>query len=477
MDQADLDMEDPRQKAKSNRRRRENKLLSIQFWNAGGIRASLVSLTKYMLEIKPDIMVVLETQAENRKGLNIHGYDLWFVGPKKNDSGAGRPSGGTVVYIRRESKVVATVDVVNATHRKVWIHVYETTRAGAQSKQGRILAIYAPTSGADGENQKWFFDLVAEIQTVSNIDNPEWMVIGGDFNARLGHPVGDANINENGKILADILARSTHAHLVGNVDDRKQRLTYRTDGGGSVIDHIILWKIDSKRLFLHPEISWKINGRKEHAVIGIKRQLENNFVSGRKTETVIKDMDFDTAKLATYKFRLQEGFTEVRKKWETIMDQFDITAEQPHANKNIANKLYCVLEDWIISTRKAVAGEIRVKTEPSTTKFRENTWRKFILQEISNTDGQEKNEHWEKVHKDMAKLRDKEMKSNAAIIYKYMDEVVRRNGKRFWDTIRTVGNKMSVPVPNVLIDKDGNPIWKKKDMEDQWPLKHRDRTR
>lgn len=214
----------------------EKKRMKVLFWNVFGIAKKEDSFWEYIRNF--DVVGMLETWVEEKSWRKIEkklpDEFRWKYQGAIREKGKGRARGGIITGVRKEIKEKAEKkpDTTNVMGR--------TLRIG--QKTWKIVSIYS--TGMK--------NLRKELEQKIDEIGEERVLIGGDFNARIGErgstvqelenerkrPTKDKTVNSEGKLLIDLMEERGWDTLNGNkMGDENGEYTYVRGNVATTIDY------------------------------------------------------------------------------------------------------------------------------------------------------------------------------------------------------------------------------------------------
>ena len=239
--------------------------LSISFWNVGGFTTDKFYDDKFRAHLKSDIICLVETFQKENSVETLSGYVAdYSIRNKSSKSKEGtKSSGGILVYIK--SKISQGTQIIKSEHNDLlWIKL---SKNFFNIESDIYIAVCYIVPNNSSYNSSDTFDVLErEIHKYSALGK---VILGGDFNSRLGckfkdylisdssHylPIDqslnldevffrnsqDKNHNTSGKHLSEICV--THDLKVLNertVGDMTGKITCFKYNGCSIVDYIVV---------------------------------------------------------------------------------------------------------------------------------------------------------------------------------------------------------------------------------------------
>ncbi|XP_076673700.1 uncharacterized protein LOC143371907 [Andrena cerasifolii] len=222
---------------KGIRNQREIDTFKIGYWNIAGLLSKDKQFWDFLKEI--DVIGLVETWIEEKQweGLKdkLPQEFSWKCKYATRERKKGRAIGGIITGIRKGIEEEGS----NAGTKHI-----EERRIKIQNEKWRIITVYS----RDMKETEEELDQIIEKKDV------EKLIIGGDFNARIGQEGGDFRIEEKhgvrrskdkvknteGKVLLEVVEERGWNILNGNMEgDEKGEYTCTGPRGSTVIDYII----------------------------------------------------------------------------------------------------------------------------------------------------------------------------------------------------------------------------------------------
>ena len=184
------------------------------------------SLQTTVNELRPDLIVLVETQLVGKNTIKIEGYDKIIT--------RNRPSkgGGLLIAMKNTMDAKMVVLDVNQNHEHMWVQL--------NSKTGKINLCVAyglhETRCSKNEIENWHYELE---EKYTKFDSEPTIIIG-DLNAHMGNDSkgikeNNSRINQNGEHLRNLIERR-NLTLANNLPNCKGKYT-RIDPNGDIINN------------------------------------------------------------------------------------------------------------------------------------------------------------------------------------------------------------------------------------------------
>ena len=198
--------------------------MKIFYCNIRGLKSKTTSLETVLEQVKPDIIVIAETQIIGRCKIKIKNYNI------NGEANRNSKSGGILIGTRKSSDIETVILKKDAKNQQIWAIIR------AKTYSFRICIVYGYPSEdriSQEELEEWYVVLEEEYMKQIEYDT----IIIGDFNAHTG--LDSLPINTNGKNLNALLERRNLIN-VNEQDICKGKYT-REDKNGTktVIDYVL----------------------------------------------------------------------------------------------------------------------------------------------------------------------------------------------------------------------------------------------
>ena len=304
--------------------------MKIFYCNIRGLKSKTTSLETVLEQVKPDIIVIAETQIIGRCKIKIQNYNI------NGEANRNSKSGGILIGTRKSSDIETVILKKDAKNQQIWAIIR------AKTYSFRICIVYGYPSEdriSQEELEEWYVVLEEEYMKQIEYDT----IIIGDFNAHTG--LDSLPINTNGKNLNALLERRNLIN-VNEQDICKGKYT-REDKNGTktVIDYVladqnILNKI--KEVYIDDQHKYqmhryrKINNKSQeiatdHNPILIKMEIE----IGNKKEKVTR-WNFNN-KECLEKFKKETTHIIMKEQWN---NEGDINEKYKRWEKQITGLMY-----------------------------------------------------------------------------------------------------------------------------------------
>ena len=206
--------------------------MKIIFANIRGIKSKMESLLSILNDLKPEIIIFVESHQRGNNSIKIPGYHQTIVRNSKKKMG-----GGLLISIKDNLNANLILLNSNEKHEQMWVKI---TTDKIDYIFGIMYGIASEGRADKGEIEEWYNDL--EIEYIRNMENP--VVIIGDMNAHIGNDSegfqGEpSHINKNGHQLRELVKRR-NLTIMNKEEICKGKYT-REDPNGtkSIIDYVI----------------------------------------------------------------------------------------------------------------------------------------------------------------------------------------------------------------------------------------------
>lgn len=213
--------------------------MKILFWNVAGLKNKNTEFFEYLEEF--DFVGLIETWVDEGQWNELRNkmpesFD-WKFTPAKRESMRGRASGGIITGIKRSIKEDTSIGPENQ-------HI-QVRKIRKQNKVWQIVTVY--NRCREDETLKKIDEFIQE-------DEENFLIVGGDLNARIGEEgsIGedgedrkrrskDKIINAEGRALIALAKKRGWYILNGNIEgDDEGHFTYIGHNGESLIDYVIV---------------------------------------------------------------------------------------------------------------------------------------------------------------------------------------------------------------------------------------------
>lgn len=182
-----------------------------------------------------NLAIITETKKKLQGTKEVGEYIMIYSGVKQQQ----RAAAGVAILVDKKWKTkIQDYTIINERILQIRLKVERGNLT--------VIAVYAPEENRKEESEKFYNSLQ---ETLEKINKNDYMIIGGDLNARIGNrPIegvvgtnGESTLNENGKLLREF---ATHNRLkITNSFFRKKdihKYTWTARGSKSIIDYIIV---------------------------------------------------------------------------------------------------------------------------------------------------------------------------------------------------------------------------------------------
>lgn len=378
--------------------------LNIVTWNVRGLGMKEMELQKILKEKHTHIAVITETKKKLKGTKELNDYTMIYSGVPQN--------------IRAKCGVAILVDNKWKTRIEYYTYVNEriiTVRLKVDRGHLTIIGVYAPEEGKKQETEQFYEQLQ---ETIEKVNKNDYMVICGDFNARIGNtpipkimgPNGEKCLNKNGQQL--IQFASMNNFKITNTFFRKldiNKYTWSARGLRSIIDYVIINdKLRSQVIDVHVYRGCDINS--DHYLVMAKLVLYSKWKEmkskprSHNTEVFKVYLLRDESIRNLYQQRLQQYLLSnlngqnIEEEWQIIKNCIEKAAQEAIGRKNKFRSKKGLriwnpeIENAIKEKQKAYKQWLQQKNEESKQIYKEkrnqaktivrnahqNSWEKFI---------------------------------------------------------------------------------------------------
>ena len=242
--------------------------LTFLVWNVGGFTKDKWDDSKFRNLLKYDVICLTETHTTKTSKINIPGYIHSQSTRETESNNSRKKSGGIAVYVK--SSIASGTEFINSEHDDILWLKFKKNQFDIQ-KDIYFGAVYITPSNSSSTKSRYSVDpymiLQKEVSFFSSLNGE--IILGGDFNSRLGNkhkdyiitdtneflPIDnsiietdiltfrnsqDKKTNSNGKHLADLCMINNLKILNGRkIGDLTGKYTCHQYNGSSVVDYII----------------------------------------------------------------------------------------------------------------------------------------------------------------------------------------------------------------------------------------------
>ena len=215
--------------------------MKIVYANIRGIKSKMESVLCILEEIKPEIIIFVESHQKGNNSIRIPGYQQTIVRNSKNKQG-----GGLLMSIKDNLNANLILLNINEKHEQMWVKL---TSAKVDYIFGIMYGIASEGRAEKGEIEEWYNDL--ETQLIKYMENP--VIIIGDMNAHIGNDsegiIGESPyINKNGHMLRNLVKRR-NLTIINKKEICKGKYTREDPSGSkSIIDYVICNQIATENI-------------------------------------------------------------------------------------------------------------------------------------------------------------------------------------------------------------------------------------
>lgn len=243
--------------------------LDIVFWNAAGIANKITELESFMLRLKVDIMIVIETRIDTTFGLNIDGYISYLV-----SSPEGNRKGGVAIFIKQNLHHSALEAIAVPCVQCAPIVVFP-----ARNNRNPIIItpIYCPPTFLwTNQHFKRLFN------KIDSLFQGAQLLICGDWNAK--HTWwGNVQSCRRGKTLLDVIQNNSRYNILAT--GGATHFPYARRNRPSAIDFSVYAGIPNEALSTHSTIDLD----SDHLPIHIKLSLRTVIPANHKAQLLTKN--------------------------------------------------------------------------------------------------------------------------------------------------------------------------------------------
>ena len=219
---------------KARKRTKNSGLMRIGVWNVRGLYGKENLLQDELKKANVDIAVIPETKKKLKGSQEWGDYILLYSGVPTNK----RAATGIAIMIKAKYK--------KRIHSYTFINE-RTLQLRYKLNRGylTLLAVYAPEEGKTEKTEEFYTTLQEQIDKINKND---YIIVAGDYNARVGKtPIdgilgtnGEITINSNGHKLKDF-ASVNELKITNTFFRHKEihKMTWSARGYRSIIDYIL----------------------------------------------------------------------------------------------------------------------------------------------------------------------------------------------------------------------------------------------
>lgn len=240
------------------------------FWNVAGLKNKENDFWQFIKEY--DVVGLSETWVDDQaweemKNILPDEY-TWKVTPAKKEHRVGRASGGIITGLKK--------DIEEENPQETGNDSMQIRKAKIDGKLWKFVTVY--NRGGNPETLNRLEEMIDEAQE-------ENLVLGGDFNARIGlegsieeeveeterkRKSRDTHINREGRALVTLTRRRGWYVLNGNYDgDEEGQFTFIGHNSSTVIDYVIV-NSDAREEVLRMEVEERTDSDHQPVTINIK---------------------------------------------------------------------------------------------------------------------------------------------------------------------------------------------------------------
>jgi hypothetical protein len=172
----------------------------IGVWNVRGLYGKEKLLQEELKKAKVDKTVIPETKKKLKGSQELEDYILLYSGVPTNKRAA------AVISIMIKAKFRKRIHSYMFVNERIFQLRYKL-----QKGYLTLLAVYAPEKGKTEQTEEFYKTLQGQIDKINKND---YIIVDGDYNARVGKPPidgilgtnGEINVNNNGHKLKDFAA-------------------------------------------------------------------------------------------------------------------------------------------------------------------------------------------------------------------------------------------------------------------------------
>lgn len=278
--------------------------LHIGTWNVPGLTNKLQELQENLKKRKIDIALMTETKKKLKGTQDLEKYTLIHSG------------------VRQDTRAAAGVAIMINEKWKGKIKSYELTDERIMNIRCRIergyltiVCIYAPEEGKRDESEA-FYDKLQ--QYINRINKNDYIIIGGDFNARIGREKfeniigtnGENCLNQNGKMLRDF-ACYNNLRIMNSFFKHKPAHTYTWEARGqkSIIDYFLANE-KTATLFNDTRVYRGTNVHTDHYFLEAKVRILAKWVKNKKLTILEQKWKVELLQEESVKTLYQKRLTE-----------------------------------------------------------------------------------------------------------------------------------------------------------------------
>lgn len=257
--------------------------LKVGTWNVRGICHKENELENELKRMKIDIAAITETKKKGKGSKELNEYIMFYNGVELHK----RAAAGVALLIHKSWK--------NKIHSYTCINERMIIlRVKIERGYLTVLSIYAPEEGRDAETNK-FYNLLQN--TVDKINKNDYLILTGDFNARVGNTAikgilgtnGEPTLNSNGRRLIDFSAfnglKITNTFFK-HKDNHKY--TWSERGTRTIIDYVLVNAktaalVEDTRVYRGADIS------SDHFLVLSKIKILRRWITTKKSEKIFKE--------------------------------------------------------------------------------------------------------------------------------------------------------------------------------------------
>ena len=171
--------------------------VTLSFCNVGGLSQDKLKDKVFQKHLKTDINCLIETFTTEDSKLNLKGYVVDHSFQSNSNKNARRNSGGIVVYIK--SEISKGTEFLHSEHEDlIWIKLKKDFFN--MTNDLYIGVVYIVPSNSSSLNTKTdAYDILEK--EMSYYASPGDIILGGDFNSRLGYRFKDYILTDSNKFL------------------------------------------------------------------------------------------------------------------------------------------------------------------------------------------------------------------------------------------------------------------------------------
>ena len=210
--------------------------INLCTWNIRGISNKIEQLEKVLEEMKIDVALITETKKKLRGTVDLSKYTMIYSGVTQN----ARAGVAILMNMKWKDKI----------HSYEWLNERITTvRFKIDRGYLTLICVYAPDDGRLEESREFYKTLQKAYDMCNKND---YIIIGGDLNARIGNQkmrnnigkYGEETVNRNGERLREFTCFN-NLKIMNSFFKHKRihTMTWAARGTSSVIDYFIAnWK-------------------------------------------------------------------------------------------------------------------------------------------------------------------------------------------------------------------------------------------